>query len=442
MIKFLEIFINLFVDMAYYLMLGITLVGIFNLFVNRDTIAKQLGKSSFWSSVKACALGVPLPLCSCAVVPTGLYLKDKGASTATTTAFLISTPQTGVDSIVATYGMMGPLFAWYRPVAAFVSGVLGGFVVGLFDKNRKKNNASAIELHNDDEHIHLDGDSCSVGTCTSGTCGAHKEIPKSAPWGTKIVNTMRYAYIETVGDIAVHFLVGLVIATLITMFLPTELIMRANLSSGILAMLLMIAIGLPMYICSTSSIPIAVSFILKGISPGAAFVFLFMGPFTNAASLSILAKKLGKKVVALYVTVTAVFAVLFGLLLDFIIARFGLNINVAQMASHAAEGITTFQAIVAIVFAILLLYSLGGNIMNKFKAAKANKKTDSEGKTYDIYGMTCNGCSSRLQAQFLKNESIQNAVVDHENNKATIYGDVSDETVKTIVEAAGFSMAR
>ena len=370
MVKFIEIFINLFIDMAYYLMLGITLVGIFNLFVNKELIAKQLGKNSFWSSVKACALGVPLPLCSCAVVPTGLYLKDKGASTATTTAFLISTPQTGVDSIVATYGMMGPVFAWFRPIAAFVSGVLGGFVVGLFDKDKK---AEAIHEHHHDEH-----ESEGLCHCTSGSCSTHKKTEKDAPWGKKIIDTMHYAYVETIGEIAGHFLIGLVIAALITTFLPTDLIARANLDSGLLAMLLMIAIGLPMYICSTASIPIAVSFILKGISPGAAFVFLFMGPFTNAASLSILAGKLGKKTVALYVTVSAIFAVLFGLLLDFLILKLGVTIDIAQMSQHLNEEVSLFQIVVAVVFAALLLYSIGGNIMNKFNAKKAEKNRTSE----------------------------------------------------------------
>lgn len=432
MIRFIEIFVSLFIDMAYYLMLGITLVGIFNLFVNRELIAKQLGSNSFWSSVKACALGVPLPLCSCAVVPTGLYLKDKGASTATTTAFLISTPQTGVDSIVATYGMMGATFAWFRPLAAFVSGVLGGFVVGLFDKNKKNAEDKDIkeDALNHDETIE----------CATGNCPTRVETKKNAPWGIRIVNTLRYAYIETVGQISIHFLIGLLIAALITMFLPADLIVRANLNSGILAMLLMIAIGLPMYICSTASIPIAVSFILKGISPGAAFVFLFMGPFTNAASLSILASKLGKKVVALYVSVSTVFAVLFGLLLDFLIDNLGLTINIAKMSENMHEEVSTFKIIVASVFALLLLYSIGGNIMNKIKARKAIKTTSSAGKTYNVYGMTCNSCSSRLHALFLKNKNIDNAIVDHETKTAIIYGNVSEDTINVIIENAGFSM--
>ena len=437
MTKFFEIFLNLFVDMAYYLMLGLTLVGIFNLFVNRELIARQLGKNSFWSTVKACALGVPLPLCSCAVVPTGMYLKDKGASTATTTAFLISTPQTGVDSIVATYGMMGPTFAWFRPVAAFLSGVFGGFFVGLFDR---KNKANKIAEHS---HDAAHDDCCSDEVeCASGSCAAHREIKKTDPFGKRILDTMHYAYIESVGEIAVHFLIGLLIATLITMFLPTDLIMRANLNSGILAMLLMIVIGMPMYICSTASIPIAVSFILKGISPGAAFVFLFMGPFTNAASLSILAKKLGKKVVALYVSISSVLAVLFGLLLDFLINQFNLKINIAQMSENAHENVSLFKLIVTVIFAALLLYSLGGIVMNKFNAKKASTQSTGEGTTYDVYGMTCNGCSSRLQALLLKDENVENAIVDHENDKATVYGDISADKVKTIVENAGFSMAK
>lgn len=430
MVKFIEIFVDLFIEMAYYLMLGITLVGIFNLFVNRELIARQLGKNSFWSSVKACALGVPLPLCSCAVVPTGLYLKDKGASTATTTAFLISTPQTGVDSIVATYGMMGPTFAWFRPLAAFISGVFGGFIVGLFDKKDKDADTEEVKINTVVTHTE----------CCDGSCSSHKEVSKNDPWGKRIVNTIRYAYVETVGEIALHFLIGLIIAALITMFLPADLIVKANLNSGLLAMLLMIAIGLPMYICSTASIPIAVSFILKGISPGAAFVFLFMGPFTNAASLSILASKLGKKVVALYVTVSAILAIGFGLLLDLLINNFGLSVNIAQMGEHLREEPSIFKIIVATVFALLLLYSIGGNMMNKIRAKKADNNTTSQGKTYNVYGMTCGGCSSRLQGLFLKNDNVENAIVDHESKTAIIYGNINENEVNSIVENAGFSM--
>lgn len=424
MIKLIEIFIDLFIDMAYYLMIGVTLVGVFNLFMNKEFIAKQLGKNGFLSSVKACLFGVPLPLCSCAVVPTGLYLKDKGASTATTTAFLISTPQTGVDSIVATYGMMGLTFAWFRPLAAFVSGVCGGWIIGLFDKEKKP-----LTTTNE----------VTASTCDTG-CSIVKDNKKPASFKESLVSTLHYSYVQTVGDIAVHFLVGLLIATLISMYLPADLLVKYGLDSGPLAMLMMILIGLPMYICSTASIPIAVSFLLKGISPGAVFVFLFMGPFTNAASLSILISKLGKKVVALYVSVATLFAILFGVLLDILINRFGLKIDILQMQEHAHEGNSTIKIVIAIIFALLLLYSIGRKIMNKINSKKAAKATNGDSKTYSVYGMTCKNCSARLQMLFLKHDDIDNATVNNETNSATIWGKATDKTIETIVENAGFSM--
>lgn len=426
MIEFIKVFYELFIDMAYYLMLGVTVVGALNLFMNKEFIARQLGKDSFWSSIKACLFGVPLPLCSCAVVPTGLYLKDKGASTSTTAAFLISTPQTGVDSIVATYGMMGLTFAWYRPLAAFVSGVLGGWVVGLFAKDEQSDG------NNISEHPQVDIE------CVDGSCTPHKKIEKKSSIKDKFIDTLRYSYIETISDISVHFVIGLVIATLVTIFLPADLIVNAGLNSGILAMLLMIAVGLPMYICSTASIPIAISFMMKGISPGAAFVFLFMGPFTNAASLSILIKKLGKKVVTIYVTVAGIASILFGLLLDLLVVRFGLNISAMAMQEHMHEEISLFKFIVALIFAALLLYSLGGRLMNFIKARQAAAKAKGEARTFNVEGMTCGGCSSRLQALLLKNKDIDNAEVDNSEGIAKIWGNASDKAVLQIIENAGF----
>ena len=125
------------IDMGYYMIIGLLLVAFFNIIIKKEWIAKHLGGHSLWAIIKASILGVPLPLCSCGVVPTGLYLKDKGASNAATASFLISTPQTGVDSIVATYGLMGITFAWFRPIAAFVSGIFGGIMVRIFDREGK-----------------------------------------------------------------------------------------------------------------------------------------------------------------------------------------------------------------------------------------------------------------------------------------------------------------
>lgn len=436
---FFETIYLLFIDMGFYLILGITLVGIFNLFMRKEFIADHLGGNSLWASIKACLFGVPLPLCSCAVVPTGIYLKDKGASTATTSAFLISTPQTGVDSIVATYGLMGPTFAWFRPVAAFFSGVIGGAIVGLFSGKdaRPRNEMDSTPDHAHD-HEHDEASTCTTSSCSGDSCCSTSAPTEHMSIKERIISTLRYSYVETIADISVHFVVGLVIAALISVLLPPDFLVGLGLSSGLFSMIIMILVGLPMYICSTASIPIALTLMAKGVSPGAAFVFLFMGPFTNAASLSILAKKLGKRVVALYVTVAMLSAIGFGFLLDFLVAQFNLPIT-AHLGGHGGhEAISVFKLIVAAIFFILLIYALGVKFMNWFKSKQSEKSATGEARKFKVTGMSCGHCSSHVQADLLKNDQIDSAQVDHVEGVALVWGNADDQTVINIIVEAGY----
>lgn len=441
--NFIETFFTLFIDMGYYLMIGITLAGILNLFLKKEFIAKHLGGSSLFSSIKACIFGVPLPLCSCAVIPTSIYLKDSGASDSTTVAFLISTPQTGVDSIIATYGMMGFTFAWFRPVAAFLSGVIGGLFVGIFGNNKKKK-----DLTKANDTMQPESNSCACnGACDNDmmpkqNCCIDKE-PKAQEHVNlkdKIKSVLRYSYIETISEISVHFIIGLFIAALITILLPPELIADLNLGSGIITMLLMILIGLPMYICSSASIPIALTLMAKGISPGAAFVFLFMGPFTNAASLSILVKKLGKKIVALYVFIAVISAIGFGYLLDFLVSRFDLSIikEISINNINSTSGI--IKLTIAVIFFALLVYSLITKFAAFYRKMRTKKMFTGNYTLYRIEGMTCGHCSSHVQAALLKDEDIKKAKVDHEKGIAKVWGNASEKTIIDIVDKAGYKV--
>ncbi len=363
---------ELFVDMSFYIMIGLLFTGILHAFVNKDAILKHVGKKSTASVVKASVLGVPLPLCSCGVVPTAMYLGKSGASKGAVVSFLTSTPQTGVDSIIATYGLMGPLFAAYRAVVAFISGIISGIVTNIFCKN-------------DDVNYAKPQSSC-AGSCTGepqpqvSACGcAHEPQPQvsacgcastsecndkvAKPLSVKIKSVFTYAFGEFLDEIAAHFVIGLLIAALISTFVPQQWL--SNFSSPLLSMLVMLVIGIPMYICSTASIPIALSLMIKGISPGAAFVFLFAGPVTNIASLAILGKTLGKKVLAIYIGCASVCAISFGLLLDFIIGLTGYSgiTNIIE-GSHEHE-IPIYMIVVAVIFGILILKSLLKKIFAK-----------------------------------------------------------------------------
>ncbi len=384
MITYLENLWDLFVDMSFYIVIGLIFTGLLHAFIKKDTILKHIGKDSTTSVVKASVIGVPLPLCSCGVVPTAMYLGKSGASKGSVVSFLTSTPQTGVDSIIATYGLLGPIFAVYRAVAAFISGIISGIITNLFCKKDKINytqaKTSCACSDNHDAHDE-EGDSCCSSerqhepSCCSSN-HTQTENKKISFWG-KMKLAFTYGFGEFLDEIAVHFIVGLLIAALISTLLPASIF--SNFTNPLITMILMVIIGIPMYICSTASIPIAVSLMIKGISPGAAFVFLFAGPVTNIASLLVLGKTLGKKVTAIYLTVAALCAIGFGLLFDYMINIFSLGevFNVDNYHSHEHE-MPIYMTIVAVLFGILVVKSLIKNFMKKSSKGCACSSSSSE----------------------------------------------------------------
>ncbi len=335
---------SLFVDMSFYIVIGLLCTGILHAFVKKDVVLKHIGKKSTASVIKASVLGVPLPLCSCGVVPTAIYLGKSGGSKGAVVSFLTSTPQTGVDSIIATYGMMGPLFAIYRAVAAFISGIVSGIATNIFCRNDK------VEIT---QHKSSCGCSCEG---ESDGCSTASEPNENITFIAKLKKVFSYGFGEFLDEIALHFVIGLLIAAVISTVIPEQWL--ANFTNPIISMLLMLLIGIPMYICSTASIPIALSLIMKGLSPGAAFVFLFAGPVTNIASLTILSKSLGKKILAIYLASAAVCSIIFGLLLDYIITTFGYTGLDKTVADSHEHGHPLYMTIVAILFGILVLVSL------------------------------------------------------------------------------------
>lgn len=360
-LEFLQTIYYLFIDMSYYLFIGLLFVGILHIYMSDEFVAKHLGADSLWSVIKASLFGVPLPLCSCGVIPTGLQLKKSGASNGSVISFLTSTPQTGIDSMIATYGLLGLPFAIFRPFAAFASGVVGGFIVNLFPEDY-------FELGNKDKEILIESccsenteqsiveDNCSSEGCG---CGCSTNGPDLSELGLRksplksIKEMYRYAFDEFLGDISKDFVVGLVLAAIITLVLPADFFVSLSLKSPLLLMLLMIVVGIPLYICSTSSIPIAIALMLKGISPGAAFVFLFAGPVTNIASIMILKRSLGTKLLSLYLVIVSTLAIVFGLVLDFLFNTFDLYVKLIPIAERG-ELYKWYQYAVALVMFIII----------------------------------------------------------------------------------------
>lgn len=300
-------------ESAPYLLFGYFIAGLMHSFLKPESIAKYLGKNNFASVFWAALFGVPLPLCSCGVVPAAVALHKKGASPGATAAFFISTPETGVDSISVTYALMGGVMTVARPLAAFVTACVAGLGVNIFAKQP------------------------TVPVQEVKSCCANKQAAQQNFW-EKIVGGMRYAYVDLVADIAKSFLVGLLIAGAISALLPANFF-EQYIGQGFLSLVVALVVGVPMYVCATASTPIAASLLLKGLSPGAALVFLLAGPATNAASLTVIANMFGKRFVSIYLGAIALVSLAAGLLLNWLIATFNWNI-LAQVAHdhHHARG--------------------------------------------------------------------------------------------------------
>ena len=408
----------LFVEMAPYLMLSLFFVGLLNLFITKDMIAKHIGDNNFKSVFKAALFGIPLPLCSCGVIPTSVYMAKNGASKPAVVSFLTATPQTGIDSILATYGMMGPVIAVFRPFAALFMGIINGISVRLL--NFKEGEVKP------DHKISLE----------SYTLAANPK-KNMKYYYQKMVE---YPFIEFLDDISSQFIVGLFIAGIITYAIPEDFFSGSIISSGFAGMLVLILISIPMYVCATASIPIAVSLMLKGFSPGVAFVFLAAGPATNAASLSVIAKVLGKKTTTVYVAMIAVLSMLFGLMLDWIFMLMAVDplTQITTVGTHRMEHFSPFQWVISGIFFILLLMS----VYRKFIQPKIQGKVimANEKRKINIEGMTCNHCVMNVRKAIESTPGVAAVDVSLPENAAFVEGDFDFVTLKKNVEEMGYKI--
>jgi uncharacterized protein len=410
-----EIF-KTYIDIAPYLFIGLFFAGLLHIIFKKDFVAKHLGEGNFLAVVKAAVMGVPLPLCSCGVIPTALYLRRQNASKGSTLSFLISTPQTGVDSIIATYGMMGPVFAIFRPLAAFVMGIAGGAITNALTKNED-------EVMKEVKH-----------ECSS--CHVDKPEPKTI-WD-KLRSGMNYAFKDFLDDIALQLIVGIILAGLISFAIPDNFFEKFG-GNGIAGMLIMIAFGIPLYVCATASIPIAVSLMLKGISPGAAFVFLVVGPATNAATIALIGNALGRKMVTIYLTVISVFALGFGFLLNWIFSILGKSTDL-KMMSHE-HGVPWYIKVLTVLFSMLLLASLFRKIRKKKPVQKMKKmEIRMNLKTFKIEGMTCNHCVANVKNAIESVQNVQNVEVSLTDKNAVVQGDFNEDEVKEAITKACYKV--
>ena len=322
------------IEMSPYLLFGFLAAGILSVFISQRVVEKHLGGKGIWPLVKASLFGVPLPLCSCGVIPVSMSLHKHGASKGATISFLLSTPQTGADSIFVTLSLLGPLFAIFRPLAAFATGIVGGIFVNVFSCDKEDNRAALLK--NSDE---TDGDQSN---------------------NHKIVRGLKYGFITLPRDIGRAMFVGLIIAAGISALVPDGFFAE-KLGTGILAMVVMMFLGIPVYVCATASVPVAAALILKGLTPGAALVFLMTGPATNAASFITIWKVLGRATAITYLATVAGSALLGGIVLDYIAG--GIDFEIAARPGWMLPLVVKYAS------AGLLLAVLGFAVFSKEKQA-------------------------------------------------------------------------
>lgn len=404
----LKNFIDLFLDSAPWLLLGLILAGLLKVFVPMAWMQKQLGGHGFKTVVKAAVLGAPLPLCSCGVIPAAVGLRRSGASKAATTSFLVSTPETGIDSVTVSYVLLGPFMAIVRPIAAVCSAIVAGLLVGRDDNDDKSPVKQDAAQSNSTQPSETAAVSCcaskpaaqpyavktepkatlkmtplstapslmttngqvmgsvaKVGmikvNSTSSCCRKSAEpekivlVKKGACCGSsnpqvsetsqtkgesccastqdmatelksqsvivRIGLGLKYAATDLVRDTTLWLLVGLFFAALVQTYVPADFL--AKWGDGILAMLVMVLVSVPMYICATASTPIAAGLLLAGVSPGAVLVFMMAGPATNIATLGVVAKELGKRALWGYLGGVLGVALVAGMLVNYLVDTFG-----------------------------------------------------------------------------------------------------------------------
>lgn len=336
---------EIFLEAAPYLFLGFGVAGLLHILVPDERIMDILGESAgkVRSVINAAIAGIPLPLCSCGVIPAAISLKKRGATRGAALSFLISTPETGVDSIAITYALLDPLMTVFRPIATFITAVTAGTMDNFFAKKEESRTLKTLSMATGSE-----GFSCSCSSCVTPSEG---ESPLR-----KVHQAARYAYVELLGDISKWLIVGIILAGIISYAIPENLI-GTYLGGGITSMFLMLLIGIPLYICATASTPLAATLISKGMSPGTAFVFLLAGPATNAATITMVTKFLGKRTAVIYLTVISLCSIGFGLILDLIYFRMGVEVTsiVGSTSETLPQGVKTAFALLMIP---LIAYSL------------------------------------------------------------------------------------
>lgn len=346
-------FWHVWVLSAPWLVLGFVMAAVMKAFISTASLSKQLGGSGLWDVTKAAFIGAPLPLCSCGVVPAALGLRASGASKNTTVSFLIATPETGVDSVPLTYGLMGPVMAVVRPVAAITSAVVSGLLVG---RGQEKHN------HSEHEQTACCGPKEAACCDEETSLNPSTEVRRPISHFDKVKSGMTFAFGQLLEDVATWLVIGLLVAALVQVYLPADFF--AGLGGGLWPMVIMAVIGVPMYVCATASTPMAAGFLALGLSPGAVLVFMLLGPASNIGTLMIIKESLGGRAIIGYLVGTISVAFAFGLVLNAFSASMGWDWSSVQ-GKMEGEHVGLWSHAIAVLMALCLLRVFWLKIRNK-----------------------------------------------------------------------------
>lgn len=401
---FLYSFWSTLVAISPYLMIGFFTAGILYAFVPAKQIEKHLGKRGLKGIIKAACLGVPLPLCSCGVIPVAMSLRKNGASQGATTSFLISTPQTGVDSILVTGSILGIFMAIVRPLLAFISGILGGIAVDLLQpKEQEKVIISSIQ-----------------------------ETKKTLK--ERCISVWTYGFFTLAQDIAKPLLLGLFISALISIVIPNNFF-EHTLLQGFWGMLAMILFAIPLYVCATGSVPIAAALMMKGVSPGMALIFLMTGPATNAATIATVWKVQGKRVAIIYLCAVILTALGSG----FLVNQFYYTVP-ESLQYHAHNMTGLWNQIITVILLLILAYGFIRNHYLKGNVMLNSCTTEDKILTFSVQGMHCSHCASSVHNAIASLKNVEEVQVNLAKSSVEVKGhNLSNTDIQNAVQALGFS---
>ncbi len=330
---------KILVESAPYVLFGFFSAGILKAYLPDKLIAKHLGGQSAASVLKASIFGVPLPLCSCGVIPAAVELRKQGAGKGATAAFLVSVPETGVDSVAITWALLDPVMTILRPIFSLITAMTAGLLVNILPDNQP-----------------LVADASADKTCCCSVAEAEDSLRKKKTHFMRLRDGLTYAFGTLLGDIGKWLLIGIGVASLISTLVPADFFAR-YFDNEFLSLVLMLGIGIPLYICASASTPVAAALVLKGLSPGAALVFLLAGPATNAATITVVSRYLGKSAIIVYLASIAFCSLLLGWLTNIIYRSFSLDVSQwGDLNAHHSDSF--LMQLCAIVLVVLILKNL------------------------------------------------------------------------------------